>query len=49
VTEKYFYKYEGFQTDKYQLTLEEKNELDDLVLSSELELKYRGYLEKEKK
>ncbi len=49
VTEKYFYKYEGFQTDKYQLTFEEKNELDDLVLKLKLELKYRVYLEKKKK
>lgn len=45
VTEKYFL-YEGYHSSKYQLTLEEKEELDDLILRSKLKLKYRDYLEK---
>lgn len=51
VIEKYIYNYEdeGYKTDKYQLTIEEKNELDKLVLNSNVKLNYKDYLEKNKK
>jgi len=44
VTEKYFHDFPNYTPKNYQLTQEEKNELDALVLSSNLNLRYCGTL-----
>lgn len=47
VTEIYLNNYGEYRPSQYQLTKEEKKELDKLVLNSNLNLEYRKYIEKE--
>jgi len=49
VTEKYQPAYDGYVQNKYQLSLDEKHQLDSIVLNSELKLRYRENLLMDKK
>jgi len=48
VTEKYFYNFPNYKPKHYQLTQAEKDQLDQLVLNSDLNLRYKEKLLKNK-
>lgn len=45
VTEKYYHSYEGYEPSNYQLTIQEKEELDSLIINSKTDLNYKETLE----